>query len=320
VRARPARVLVAYGSSHGGTREIAAAIVETMRNEGLDAELGDASDVRSLDGYDAVVLGGALYMNRWHRAARRFLVDHAEELRARPVWLFSSGPLDDSASKTALPPTAQIENLMARIGARDHAMFGGVLRDDTPGFLASRIARDHAGDWREWHQIRAWGRDIARVIRDEDPRPLPVTRRDRSVHRWLLAALCLFTGLTAIGGGATLALRPDGSLLQAPISLLAHSPFHSFLVPGLLLLLVVGLGNMIAGVLVARRVRVAPLAALVAGLALLVWIATEIVMLRELHWLQLAYLVVAVVILAEAWKTGAARELRTRLHARELAS
>jgi menaquinone-dependent protoporphyrinogen oxidase len=316
MRDKPPHVLVTYGSKRGGTREIAAAIAETMLNEGIDAELADAEEVRSLDGYDAVIIGGALYMNRWHRAARKLISRNVDELRARPVWLFSSGPLDNSANEHLLPPTNQVANLMARIGARDHVMFGGRLAPDATGFPAKAMAKKLAGDWREWHAIRAWAKDVAQAILDEAPRPVVIVPGPSRAQRWLLAALCLFTAVTAIGGGTTLVLRPDGSLMEASPALLRFSPFTSFLIPGLLLLAVIGIGNALAAFVVARDMRSAPYFAFFAGAALFVWTTAEMILLRTHHWLQIGYLSVAVLILLETWKLHVpGRRIARMLHA-----
>jgi len=39
-------------------------------------------------GYEAVVVGGALYALRWDRDARRFVTRNVRQLRTAPVWLF----------------------------------------------------------------------------------------------------------------------------------------------------------------------------------------------------------------------------------------
>ena len=67
-------VLVAYGSKHGSTAEIAAAIAETLRESGLRADCLQAGSVDSLEGYDAVVVGSAVYMRRWRREAKSWLL------------------------------------------------------------------------------------------------------------------------------------------------------------------------------------------------------------------------------------------------------
>jgi menaquinone-dependent protoporphyrinogen oxidase len=44
-------------------------------------------------GYDAVILGSAVYVGHWLEAAQRFVEKHRADLVARPVWLFASGPV-----------------------------------------------------------------------------------------------------------------------------------------------------------------------------------------------------------------------------------
>ena len=86
------KVLVAYGSKHGSTAEIAEAIGEAMVEAGLDVEVLSADEVSDLDGYGAVVLGSAVYAGMWQKEAVRFLEANEAALTARPVWIFSSGP------------------------------------------------------------------------------------------------------------------------------------------------------------------------------------------------------------------------------------
>ncbi len=118
--------------------------------------------------------------------------------------------------------------------------------------------------------------------------------------RGSLATLCLFAGITSICGGTELALAPDGSTLGLPLSILGHSPFSNFLVPGLLLAGVVGVINTLAGILVLARKRSAGGAALVGGVAMFTWIVVEMVLLRSFHWLHAVYLVLAAAIVIAA--------------------
>lgn len=64
------------------------------------------------------------------------------------------------------------------------------------------------------------------------PRPFSVSA---------LIFLHIFLGLNGLGGGLAFVLAPDGRLLQMPLSQLSNAPFSSFLVPGLLLLLFLGI-------------------------------------------------------------------------------
>ena len=48
------RVLVAYGTKHGATREIAEAIAEELRRAGHGVDCMEAEAVKGVDDYDAV--------------------------------------------------------------------------------------------------------------------------------------------------------------------------------------------------------------------------------------------------------------------------
>ena len=97
-------ILVAHASKRGGTEGLANMVADELRAEGFTVEVAPARTVQSVRYYDAVIVGGALYAMRWHKDARRFVRRHAQYLRGRPVYLFSSGPLDDSATQAATAP------------------------------------------------------------------------------------------------------------------------------------------------------------------------------------------------------------------------
>lgn len=158
------RVLVAYGSKRGGTAGLAGMIGDGLAAAGLQSDVQPAGAVRSLDGFDAVVLAGALYAARWHRDARRFARRHAEALRSRPVWVVSSGPLDASAVSREIPPVRQVAAAMASVGARGHATFGGRLEPTAAGFPARAMAKTRSGDWRDPEHVREWARSVAEEL------------------------------------------------------------------------------------------------------------------------------------------------------------
>ena len=162
------RVLVAYGSKRGGTAGLAGMIAEELSAAGMPAVASPARDVRIIDGYDAVVVAGALYAMRWHRDARRFVHRWGYELKHRPVWLVSSGPLDESATKGDIPPVRHVAKAMAAIGARGQVTFGGRLEADAKGFPASAMAKKHAGDWRDREHVRRWVSTIAPELNQLD--------------------------------------------------------------------------------------------------------------------------------------------------------
>jgi menaquinone-dependent protoporphyrinogen oxidase len=159
------RVLVTYGSKRGGTKELAEWVSEELRDQGFEVELELPRQAKHVSEYDAVIVGGALYMFHWHKDARRFVKCHVKELRQRPTYFFASGPLDDSATKSDIPPVKGVQALVDRVGAAGHVTFGGRLTADAKGFPASAMAKGHAGDWRDRGQVQAWVDAVAIELR-----------------------------------------------------------------------------------------------------------------------------------------------------------
>jgi menaquinone-dependent protoporphyrinogen oxidase len=89
------RVLVTVATKYGATEEIAQVIGEVLGEHRLEATILPPEQVEGVDGYDAVVLGSAVYAGHWLKPARELVERHAGELAGRPVWLFSSGPVGD---------------------------------------------------------------------------------------------------------------------------------------------------------------------------------------------------------------------------------
>jgi hypothetical protein len=64
----------------------------------------------------------------------------------------------------------------------------------------------------------------------------------RPLALWLLMLLLLFQGISATPSGFLLVLDPTGGRMQMPLEMLAGSPFPNYLIPGLILSIVLGLG------------------------------------------------------------------------------
>jgi menaquinone-dependent protoporphyrinogen oxidase len=158
-------VLVAFASKHGSTGEIAAAIADVLRQSGLEVGCVSAHEVPTLEPYDAVVLGSAVYTGRWRREARRFLRKHARALSARPFWVFSSGPTGppDKDDPRWTEPRRTMRRA-ERLGARGHIVFGGRVPPDGHGPAANAMAKgtpEEYRDRRDWAAIRLWAEGIA---------------------------------------------------------------------------------------------------------------------------------------------------------------
>jgi menaquinone-dependent protoporphyrinogen oxidase len=192
------KVLVVYGSRHGGTQGIAERIGEVLRTGGLEAVVTAAEQAGQQDVQtaDAFVVGSGVYMGSWLNEALDFLRRNEAQLAARPTWLFSSGPLLGSSKEqpdadpltNALGPTdgpgsggrKKIEEISAGVHPRDHRVFLGAFDpDDPPRAISERLVRMMPaakgvlppGDFRDWDAIEAWAREIAAEL------PSPVSAR-----------------------------------------------------------------------------------------------------------------------------------------------
>lgn len=159
------KVLVCAASKHGATTEIAAEIGAALAALGVEATVLAPSEVSSIEGFDAAVIGSAIYAGRWLEPARDLVERHQEALRAIPVWLFSSGPVG-TPPKPDDPP-ADAEPLAALIGAREVRLFAGEIDKSRLGFAEKAIVaaiRAQEGDFRPWGDIERWAREIARTL------------------------------------------------------------------------------------------------------------------------------------------------------------
>lgn len=102
--------------------------------------------------------------------------------------------------------------------------------------------------------------------------------KSRSKSSYALLGLLLFQGISGLFGGFALVWDPTGGILRMPLSLLDGSPFNTYLIPGIILLLVLGIFPMVVFLGLWRRKPWSLSAAFLVSIALLVWIGVEIMM------------------------------------------
>ena len=150
-------VLLAYATRFGSTQEVAETVAASLREAGLQVDLQLMRQVESLDQYEAVVLGAAIYNTRWHADAHQFLARHQAALMQRPVAIFTLGPLSSSAAAMRNSRRQLDKELVKYPWLKPVALevFAGKYDPSKPGlgfFERMMPARDH----RDWAAIRAW--------------------------------------------------------------------------------------------------------------------------------------------------------------------
>ena len=182
------RVLVAFANQAGSTAGIATTIAGVLRRSGLAADCRVASEVRDLSPYAAVVLGSGVFVPRRRSDGGGFLTRHARALEARPLWLFSAGPIGRGACAAGSPPAdagdCSVSAVARAVGARGSAVFGPI------GLRAGVDPIDQLGPVNV-QRVRAWAAEIAvglRAVPEPQAAPrestmAPASPAPRSVQR-----------------------------------------------------------------------------------------------------------------------------------------
>jgi menaquinone-dependent protoporphyrinogen oxidase len=165
------RVLVVYASDQGSTKEIAEFIASRLHVGRVAADVRYALERIEVDQYDAIVLGSAVHGRALLPAAERFVVDNAESLRGKPLWLFSvglgpslRGPVGSILRRLDSP---RISRVRESAGVREYRAFAGVLNRNGAS-VATRamlwLCGGRFGDHRDWRAIDLWAAGIARAV------------------------------------------------------------------------------------------------------------------------------------------------------------
>jgi menaquinone-dependent protoporphyrinogen oxidase len=159
------KVLVSAASKYGATSEIAQAVANVLAERGCEVTVLPADKAGAVEEFDAVVLGSAVYMGRWLKPARELAERYAGALAARPVWLFSSGPIGEPAKPADNP--VDVTRILQATKARDHQIFTGKLAKKDLSFPDRAVVsaiRAQEGDFRDWAEIRDWATSIADAL------------------------------------------------------------------------------------------------------------------------------------------------------------
>jgi menaquinone-dependent protoporphyrinogen oxidase len=168
------RVLVTAASRHGATHEIAEAIAAGLARRGVEAQARTAEELTTLDGYDAYVIGSAVYIGRWLDRARELVEANAAPLASHPVWLFSSGPLGPPEHLKPEGDPVDVEALIEATDAVEHRVFAGRL-DRTLLSLPEKAlvvaVRAPEGDFRDWEAVDAFAARVAERLHSLHTQP-----------------------------------------------------------------------------------------------------------------------------------------------------
>ena len=170
-----ARILIAYGTVHGSTAEIAARIGARLSDAGFDTDVLHANLGIEIAKYDALVVGSPMYAGTWTRDPAIMLVANRDRVEHLPVALFSVGMIDvKHPGQLQQEHDAWIEKAFVGEGLMLNVVSSGVFngafwRSNLPWWMRiiDAIMRvTPQGDYRQWDVIESWADETAIALRN----------------------------------------------------------------------------------------------------------------------------------------------------------
>lgn len=164
------KVLVVYATKTGCTKTIAEDIAETLKGQGADVSIADASAAQSPSGFDAVVIGSGVRAGRWHKSASEWVVRNADALRVMPVAMFTCGLMIRKGKEKENEVRAYTDALLASSGIKPVSI--GLL----PGWFEPgqfgwgertilKLMKTPQGDFRDKSKTKEWVSEVLSALR-----------------------------------------------------------------------------------------------------------------------------------------------------------
>jgi menaquinone-dependent protoporphyrinogen oxidase len=176
------KILVAYASGFGATAEVAKEMADILGRRHL-VDLQPIGRVRSLDRYEAVVVGSSLRAGRWLGAMRRFVGHFHQALAERPLAIFVvalTARTHEGSRRVLAEALPKLLERYPEVKPVATEAFGGVLDYDRYNPLVRAIMRKAAlqeglptaglQDFRDWEAIRKWAAELGEKLAEGEKR------------------------------------------------------------------------------------------------------------------------------------------------------
>jgi menaquinone-dependent protoporphyrinogen oxidase len=162
------KILVAYASRYGSTREIAESVARTLEKAGYTVDCMNVMDVDDIAPYAAVVAGSPIYMGKWLVEAVDFVKRFCVELHEKPLAVFAVGySMKDETDVIRRSAAASMTEVRIYVRPRVEGLFAGTF--DPEGMSRAdldimKMAGAVPGDARDWNQVALWAEALPSVL------------------------------------------------------------------------------------------------------------------------------------------------------------
>ena len=153
---------------------MAEAIGQVLREGGAEVDVRPVKTVGSLAGYDALVLGSAIWAGKPLPEARRFAAAQRSAFANLPVAYFAlcetlreDTPASRDKARRFLAPLQKIKrpvSLALFAGKKDYSSVHPLVR-----WVMVNLVKLPEGDWRDWPRIRAWAAELGAALASAPP-------------------------------------------------------------------------------------------------------------------------------------------------------
>jgi menaquinone-dependent protoporphyrinogen oxidase len=164
-------ILIAYATRAGSTRDVAEEMANIVRKNGAHVDVKPVRDVKSLDGYDAVILGTAIRIGHPLPEMTYFVRHHREQLNVLPTVLFAvCMTMRQNTPENRAQAISFLTPITDWITPVSIGLFGGVMDYDKLNFFfrwAFSRSKDEGmaeGDFRDWDAIRIWADSASHTL------------------------------------------------------------------------------------------------------------------------------------------------------------
>jgi hypothetical protein len=109
-----------------------------------------------------------------------------------------------------------------------------------------------------------------------------------------LFALHAFVGIGAVAGGLAAIITPQKPLGMS-VEFLKNTPFSNYLIPGIILFAIIGLGNIVSALMFLIKSKYQGYISSVFSWALVIWIVVQCIMLNSVIYLHVLYFIIGLI-------------------------
>jgi menaquinone-dependent protoporphyrinogen oxidase len=158
------KILVAYGSKSGSTAEIAEFMASELVKKGLTVDLKPAKDVKSVDEYKTVIVGGPIWAGSWPGPVTDFVKKNKDNLKDKKVAYFLTClSMTEEKEENRKAEEKYLEKERAMVAPVSEGRFAGKMDSGKLNFflkLMMKMMKAKDADHRDWEKIKEWVSEV----------------------------------------------------------------------------------------------------------------------------------------------------------------